>query len=157
MAENLNIILQTWKNLEKTLVRHTILSIIIDYLSSEENNASNIIFVSDISGTNGNPNVAVKEKNDHSISGTELEETDFEVEEIIDKRVRKKKVEYCLKWKGYNDNENSWEPKENLNCDELIKNFEKNVNRPEMQKDQKKGGQGKRCKRKCTNSTNSTA
>jgi transposase InsO family protein len=43
-------------------------------------------------------------------TGIELEEGEYEVEKILDKRVRRGKTEYLIKWKGYNENENSWEP-----------------------------------------------
>lgn len=31
---------------------------------------------------------------------------------------------YLLKWTGYNNRYNSWEPEENLNCDDLVNEFE---------------------------------
>ncbi len=49
------------------------------------------------------------------------DEEEYVVERIVDKRTRNGRVEYFLKWKGYHDSENTWEPKEHVDCPELLK------------------------------------
>lgn len=56
------------------------------------------------------------------------QEDTFFVERIEMKRTTDSgKVEYLLKWKGYDESENTWEPVENLDCAELIEAFEKSL------------------------------
>ncbi|KAF5628463.1 Testis-specific chromodomain protein [Fusarium sp. NRRL 52700] len=53
--------------------------------------------------------------------------TEWEVEKIIDLRVDadSKVLYYQVKWKGFGNKENTWEPKKNLGkCAKLIKDFE---------------------------------
>jgi len=56
------------------------------------------------------------------------DEEEYEVEEILDKRKHYGKVQYLVKWKGYPLSEASWEPLINLNCEELIKEFNRKSN-----------------------------
>ena len=49
---------------------------------------------------------------------------EYEVKDILDSRIRRRRLEYLVDWKGYNVNERTWEPIENLtNSAELIKEF----------------------------------
>ena len=51
-------------------------------------------------------------------------EEEWEVEEILKERIVNGKYEYLIKWKGYEPEESSWEPIENLNCPELMRQFQ---------------------------------
>ncbi|CAA77892.1 env homologue [Cladosporium fulvum T-1 virus] len=49
-------------------------------------------------------------------------ENEFEVEKILDKKGQR----YLVKWKGYDESENTWEPRINLaNCYQLLRQFQK--------------------------------
>jgi hypothetical protein len=54
-----------------------------------------------------------------------LDENVYTVEAIRDKKRIKNKWHYFIKWFNYPENQNTWEPKENLMCDELLTKFEK--------------------------------
>lgn len=65
-----------------------------------------------------------------------MAEEEYVVDKLLDKRVRNGKVEYLISWKGYGPEENTWEPKNNLDCPELVKDFEEKI------REKKKRGKG---------------
>jgi hypothetical protein len=51
-------------------------------------------------------------------------EDEYEVEKILGARKRKGIRQYLVKWKGYLENYNQWEPEENLgNAEELVREY----------------------------------
>ena len=56
---------------------------------------------------------------------------EFEVEAILERRqvgrMNKKYWEYLIKWKGYDDSQNTWEKEENLHCGDLLYDFKKRL------------------------------
>lgn len=53
----------------------------------------------------------------------------YAAEAVIRKRKRKGKIEYLVKWKGYSQKHNSWEPEQNILDRRLIDSLEKSQNR----------------------------
>ena len=49
---------------------------------------------------------------------------EFEVECILDERIRRNKKEFLVQWKGYDQSHNSWEPESYVaNCNELLMEY----------------------------------
>ena len=51
----------------------------------------------------------------------------YPVDSILAYRRNKNIDEYLIKWEGYDESYNSWEPKKNLKCPELLKQFEEKM------------------------------
>ena len=65
------------------------------------------------------------EEEDSASDNQKIEE-EFFVEKVIDKSIDSDgKVKYLIKWKGYEDKDNSWEPVNNIYCVDLIEEFER--------------------------------
>jgi hypothetical protein len=65
-----------------------------------------------------------KTNNSETTDNESIDDEEYEVERILDKRTRQGKVEYLVKWLGYENCDNSWEPITHLNCPQLIQEFE---------------------------------
>ena len=63
----------------------------------------------------------------------------YEVENILKRRIFKGKREYLIKWKGYPENESTWEPLSHLKYIQyMIKEFEDNLKKDREGKDEEK-------------------
>lgn len=62
----------------------------------------------------------------------------FSVEKIVDKRISADgKIEYFIKWKGYPNSDNTWEPEEHCHCPQLIQKFEESRAKAKKRGDKK--------------------
>lgn len=54
------------------------------------------------------------------------DDTVYEVEAIVDHKGTNKSRRFLIKWQGYPESDNSWEPRENINA-EMVKEYEANL------------------------------
>ena len=60
----------------------------------------------------------------HHLSSEFEEEKEFIIEKLLEKRFIRRNTQYLVKWKGYGNEDNTWEPKSNL-PQKIIKSYEK--------------------------------
>lgn len=102
-----------------------------DYYEEEEENKEQEKKDENNSNAQNKP-IIVKEKHQNQVSqkkdvpsqsySSDSEEI-YEVEEIVDHRKKKGKLQYFLKWVGYPSSDNTWEFEEDLNCPDLVKEY----------------------------------
>jgi hypothetical protein len=64
----------------------------------------------------------------------EDEEEEWDVEDILDSRITKGRLEYLVKWLDFGPEDNSWQPATNLHCPEKLQQFhQRNPDRPATQ------------------------
>jgi hypothetical protein len=61
------------------------------------------------------------------------QEFEDEVEKVLDVRKTRGRLQWLIKWLGYGNEHNTWEPKRNLtHCEKALREFyEKNLEKPE--------------------------
>ncbi|XP_076672288.1 uncharacterized protein LOC143371209 isoform X2 [Andrena cerasifolii] len=66
-------------------------------------------------------------KEDHKASGSikdkENNQKEYEVEKIVGQRTIKGRRQFLVRWKGYDDDSDTWEQEKDLNCAQLIEEF----------------------------------
>ncbi|KAK1303443.1 putative chromo domain-containing protein LHP1 [Acorus calamus] len=83
----------------------------------EDEEDENGVDEEDVEGGDGTPTETTERP--------KLEEGFYEIEAIRKKRVRKGQVQYLIKWRGWPETANTWEPVENLSsCIDIIEAFE---------------------------------
>ncbi|XP_030480142.1 chromo domain-containing protein LHP1 [Cannabis sativa] len=82
--------------------------------------------------------------NDDANENTERPKLDdgfYEIEAIRRKRVRKGQLQYLIKWRGWPETANTWEPLENLqSCSDVIELFEESLQSGKHRKRKRKHG-----------------
>lgn len=63
----------------------------------------------------------------------------YEVEKVLDHNRRRNKTYYLIKWKGYSEEESTWEAEDNVFAEELVKDYWANNNEETKQKETRKG------------------
>lgn len=64
----------------------------------------------------------------------------YEVERIVDKRRKKNQTEYFVKWVGYSESQNTWEPLRNLkNVLDIVEEFNLSKKQKHKGRPKKKG------------------
>ncbi|KAG8035960.1 hypothetical protein G9C98_003086 [Cotesia typhae] len=87
-----------------------------------EDISKQLIEINSVNGTS-----KLKKRTSRSNKRTGKKKGVYEVEKILDKKIKDDEVIYYIKWKNWSSNNNTWEPVSNLtDCSALIEAYEKN-------------------------------
>jgi transposase InsO family protein len=76
---------------------------------------------------------ALADRPDHTGTEEIIEgEVYFEVERIVDKRGSGPNLQYKVAWKGYGEDQDTWEPVNHLKCDDLVAEFENRLRKTNL-------------------------
>ncbi|RID68631.1 hypothetical protein BRARA_C00778 [Brassica rapa] len=90
-----------------------------------------------------------EEEEEGKEDGSKVAEEFYEVEAIRHKRVHKGEVQYLIKWKGWPETDNTWEPLENLqSLSASIDAFEKRLKKADKKRKSQYGGSNSQSKKK---------
>lgn len=85
----------------------------------------------------------VEEEEGQEVTGEMVvqgEEGLYQVERILAKRLQAGNVEYLIKWDGFPDSDNTWEPREHLDCPSMIEEFERAFRKRDEKRQQQQNG-----------------
>lgn len=74
----------------------------------------------DKSETNGGSAVDSAENGDATAGG---DDEGYEVEDIVDHKIKGKKKYFKIRWKNYDESQDTWEPEDDLSCPEIIERY----------------------------------
>lgn len=69
--------------------------------------------------------VRVNSELEKGIEQLESKDIEYEVQAIIDHKQGNRKRSYLVRWKGYTENDNTWEREDNLKCSAILNKYKK--------------------------------
>lgn len=89
----------------------------------------------------GSPTKRMKHNKNNSLKET-MASREFLVEAILGKRKNFGTWQYLIKWDGYGPEFNTWEDEDNLNCPDLVTEFENKMGSAKKEEEQERGFEG---------------
>jgi hypothetical protein len=70
------------------------------------------------------PNTIPGQQQDPPLPVIVEDETEYEVNQVLDSKILRRKLYYLVDWKGYNPSKHSWKPADHLtHCPDLVQEF----------------------------------